>query len=113
MKSLMMVAALALASVFPGIPALADSGPSLLANSSHKAHPGMDGRGKGQDGQHGGGNHHGHKENQKDNAGTTTGPTSKSKPNDMLNLLLVLLIPAGVGAIGGRKLRRTRVKPAS
>ena len=34
-----------------------------------------------------------------------------SKPNDALNLALVLLIPAAMGAAGGRMLRRTAVKP--
>ncbi|HYN36818.1 MAG TPA: copper resistance protein CopC [Actinomycetota bacterium] len=47
------------------------------------------------------------------NAGNQPTAASKpSKPNDVVNLLLVLLIPAAMGAVGGRMLRKARVKPA-
>ena len=59
-----------------------------------------------------GGKHHGSSGSEKGGAGDGGGRSPKSKPNDLLNLLLVLLLPAGMGAIGGRMLRRTRVKPA-
>ena len=59
-----------------------------------------------------GGKHHGNGGSEKGGAGNGGGRPPKSKPNDLLNLLLVLLFPAGMGAIGGRMLRRTRVKAA-
>ena len=109
MRRLILFTGLALAAASTGAPALADDGPLVYA-SSHTNHEGM-GHGKGSDGQHGG-KHPGDKNGHGDNTGGNARTSSKSKPNDVVNLLLVLLIPAGMGAIGGRMLRKTRVKPA-
>ena len=107
MRRLILVVVLSLAVVFPGAPAMGKNDPLVYA-SSHTKHEGMN-HGNDKGGRHSGGQHHGNKGGQGDDDAK---PASKSKPNDVVNLLLVLLIPAGMGAIGGRMLRRTRVTPA-
>ena len=71
--------------------------------------------GSGKNGHHGFGGHNG-KSHTDDpgNAGgnkSTAGP-KPSKTSDVVNLLLVLLIPAAMGALGGRMLRKAGIRPA-
>lgn len=72
------------------------------------------GRGEGHDKEHGGGSKPRHEHFNGGDApdrGRSGRESAPSKPNDALNLALVLLIPAGMGAAGGRMLRRTAVRP--
>ena len=56
-----------------------------------------------------GGEHDRHRDHEKSRDAAGQG----SRPNNVLNLILVLLIPAAVGAIGGRVLRARTLSPAS
>ena len=65
------------------------------------------------DKKHDGGSKPGHENHNRGDASDTRPNRRRpapSKPNDALNLALVLLIPAAMGAAGGRMLRRTAVR---
>ncbi|MDQ4144955.1 MAG: copper resistance protein CopC [Actinomycetota bacterium] len=69
---------------------------------------------KSRHGQHGKrGKHGGGHSKDEEGGGPTAGPNRPSRPNDVLNLALVLLIPALVGAVGGRALRARTPASAS
>ena len=57
-----------------------------------------------------GGRHRGH---DRDSRAAGPTPSGRSRPNNVLNLALVLLIPAALGALGGRALRARALSTAS
>lgn len=83
-------------------------GPDHEGGGAHHSGPGK--------GRHHSGGHHDGKSHtdEPDSAGGNRSTTAAkpSKPNDVVNLLLVLLIPAAMGAAGGRMLRKSRVRSA-
>lgn len=110
MRRLIIIAVPALVAGILIVPAAADPGRPAKDHGRHES-------------KHDGPKHQGHRQGGHQgkvhadgpgNAGSDrpTAAPKPSKPNDVVNLLLVLLIPAAMGAVGGRMLRKARVRPA-